>query len=63
MASEAVSKLQASVTGDSKSARKKKGKSEAGVAVPAAAEPTASEAGAAANGTDSDHSYLRELQK
>lgn len=70
MASEVVSKLQSLVTGESKSARKKKVKSEAGTAVPAAPEQTASEAGAAgsqapgnANGADSDNSYIRELQK
>lgn len=70
MAPEVVSKLHSLVTGESKSARKKKGKSEAGAAVPAAPEKTASEAGAGgsqapgnANGTDSDNSYIRELQK
>ncbi|KAF2855233.1 hypothetical protein T440DRAFT_206599 [Plenodomus tracheiphilus IPT5] len=70
MAPDVVSKLQSLVTGESKSARKKKGKSEAGAAVPAAPEQTASEAGAGgsqapgnANGTDSDNSYIRELQK
>lgn len=70
MASEVVSKLQTLVTGDSKSARKKKGKSDAGSVVPAAPEKTASEAGAGgseapgkANGGDSDNTYIRELQK
>lgn len=70
MASEVVSKLQNMVTGESKSARKKKAKQEGATAVPTAPEKTASEAGAGgsdpagkANGTDSDNSYLRELQK
>ncbi|CBX90467.1 hypothetical protein IAQ61_001970 [Plenodomus lingam] len=70
MAPEVVSKLHTLVTGESKSARKKKGKSEAGAAVPAAPEKTTSEAGAGgsqapghANGTESDNSYIRELQK
>lgn len=71
MASEVVSKLQSLVTGESKSARKKKGKSEAGgAAVPTAPEQTASDAGVGdsqvlgqANGSDSDNSYMRELQK
>ena len=70
MASEVVNKLQNMVTGESKSARKKKGKQEGATAVPAAPEKTASEAGAGgsdpagkANGADSDNSYLREVQK
>lgn len=70
MASEVVNKLQNLVTGESKSARKKKSKGESGPAVPAAPEKTASEVGAGsseaagkANGTDSDNSYIRELQK
>jgi hypothetical protein len=70
MASEVVNKLQNLVTGESKSARKKKGKQEGATAVPAAPEKTASEAGAGgseaagkANGADSDNSYLREVQK
>ncbi|KAJ4320886.1 hypothetical protein N0V94_003185 [Neodidymelliopsis sp. IMI 364377] len=70
MASEVVSKLSNLVTGESKSARKKKAKQEsAGTAVPAATEKTSSEAGAAnsdpignANG-DSENSYIKELQK
>ncbi|KAF1918012.1 hypothetical protein BDU57DRAFT_514539 [Ampelomyces quisqualis] len=71
MASEVVSKLQAMVTGESKSARKKKAKAEpGGTAVPAAREQTSSEAGAAGsehasklNGGDSENAYVRELQK
>jgi hypothetical protein len=70
MASEVVSKLQNLVTGESKSARKKKAKQEGATAVPAAPERTSSDADAGgsdpaskANGTDSDNSYLRELQK
>jgi hypothetical protein len=70
MASEVVSKLQNFVTGESKSARKKKAKQEsAATAVPAATEKTSSEAGAAssdpigtANG-DGENSYIKELQK
>ncbi|KAL1607495.1 hypothetical protein SLS59_002463 [Nothophoma quercina] len=70
MASEVVSKLQNLVTGESKSARKKKAKQEnAATAVPAATEKTSSEAGAAssdpignANG-DNENSYIKELQK
>jgi hypothetical protein len=71
MASEVVSKLQTMVTGESKSARKKKAKADAaGTAVPAAPEKTSSEAGtgvsdpgAKINGADSENAYLRELQK
>jgi hypothetical protein len=71
MASEVVSKLQTLVTGESKAARKKKAKAEAGgTAVPAAREQTSSEAGAGgsdpaskANGADSENAYVRELQK
>lgn len=70
MASEVVNKLQNLVTGESKSARKKKAKQEGATAVPAAPEQTNSEAGAGgsnpaskANGSDSDNSYLREVQK
>jgi hypothetical protein len=70
MASEVVSKLQNLVTGESKSARKKKAKQENATAVPAAPEQSPSDAGAGgsdpaskANGGDSDNSYLRELQK
>lgn len=70
MASDVVSKLQTLVTGESKSARKKKTKGDAGTAVPAAPEQTASDAGiggsehaSKANGADSDNSYIRELQK
>ncbi|KAJ4357066.1 hypothetical protein N0V95_002804 [Ascochyta clinopodiicola] len=71
MASEVVSKLQNLVTGESKSARKKKAKQESSAtAVPAATENTSSEAGATAgsdptgnvNG-DSENSYIKELQK
>ncbi|KAF2129112.1 hypothetical protein P153DRAFT_367389 [Dothidotthia symphoricarpi CBS 119687] len=69
MASEVVAKLQTLVTGESKSARKKKSKGDA-TAVPAAPEQTSSEAGAGgsdpagkANGGDSENSYIRELQK
>jgi len=66
-----VSKLQSMVTGESKSARKKKGKAEAGAtAVPATPEKTASEAGAGgseaagkANGAETDNAYVKELQK
>lgn len=70
MASEVVNKLQTLVTGESKSARKKKGKAESGTAVPVAPEKTASEAGAGgseapskANGGDSENVYVKELQK
>lgn len=71
MAPEVVSKIQSLVTGESKSARKKKAKADSGsTAVPAAREQTASDAGAGsseapskANGTDSDNAYVRELQK
>jgi|TARA_R110002003_G_scaffold1048_19_gene22337 hypothetical protein len=71
MAPDVVSKLQTLVTGESKSARKKKVKGETGgTAVPAAREQTASEAGAGGsepsgkpNGTDSENAYVRELQK
>lgn len=72
MASEVVSKLQNLVTGESKSARKKKSKQgSAATAVPAATENTSSEAGATAgsdpttghlNG-DNENSYIKELQK
>lgn len=70
MASEVVSKLQNLVTGESKSARKKKAKQEsAATAVPAVTEKTASEAGAGGsdpsgnvNG-DSENAYIKELQK
>jgi hypothetical protein len=70
MASEVVSKLQSMVTGESKSARKKKGKGEGATAMPSAPERTASDAGAGgseaagkAHAGDSDNSYVRELQK
>lgn len=70
MASEVVNKLQTLVTGESKNARKKKGKSEAGTAVPVAPEKTNSEAGAGSseapskpNGGESENTYIRELQK
>ena len=71
MAPEIVNKLQTMVTGESKSARKKKAKAETGgTAIPAAREKTSSEAGAGgsdsaskANGADSDNAYVRELQK
>ncbi|KAJ4369865.1 hypothetical protein N0V83_005629 [Neocucurbitaria cava] len=70
MAPDVVSKLQTLVSGESKSARKKKGKGEAATAVPAAPEQPSSEVGACgsdaagkANGTDSENSYIRELQK
>lgn len=70
MASEVVSKLQNLVTGESKSARKKKAKQEsAATAVPAATEKTSSDAGAGGsdpsgniNG-DGDNAYIKELQK
>lgn len=70
MASEVVSKLQNLVTGESKSARKKKAKQEnAATAVPAATENASSEAGAGSsdptanlNG-DSENAYIKELQK
>jgi hypothetical protein len=71
MAPDIVSKLQQVVTGESKSARKKKAKAETGgTAVPAAREQTSSEAGAGGsdpaskiNGQDSENAYVRELQK
>ncbi|KAL5118805.1 hypothetical protein ACEQ8H_003308 [Pleosporales sp. CAS-2024a] len=71
MAPDVVSKLQSMVTGESKSARKKKGKTEgSGTAVPAAREQTSSEIGAGGsdpagkiNGADSENAYVRELQK
>jgi hypothetical protein len=74
MAPDVVSKLQAMVTGESKSARKKKAKADAGsTAVPAAREQASSEAGAGgsdpgtklngANSADSENTYVRELQK
>ncbi|KAF2033528.1 hypothetical protein EK21DRAFT_58425 [Setomelanomma holmii] len=71
MAPDVVSKLQNLVTGESKTARKKKTKAETGgTAVPAAHEQTASEAGVGgsepsgkANGTDSENAYVRDLQK
>jgi hypothetical protein len=74
MAPDVVSKLQAMVTGESKSARKKKAKADVGsTAVPAAREQTSSEAGAGgsepgaklngANSADSENTYVRELQK
>jgi len=72
MASEVVSKVKNLVTGESKSARKKKTKQDstaAATAVPAATEKTASEAGAGgsdpsgnANG-DNESAYIKELQK
>jgi hypothetical protein len=70
MASEVVSKVKNLVTGESKSARKKKTKQESpATAVPAATEKTASEAGAGgsdpsgnANG-DNESAYIKELQK
>ncbi|KAH7073673.1 hypothetical protein BKA63DRAFT_514590 [Paraphoma chrysanthemicola] len=71
MAPDVVSKLQTLVSGESKSARKKKAKAETGgTAVPAAREQTASEAGAGGsepsgkpNAGDSENAYVRELQK
>jgi hypothetical protein len=71
MAPDVVSKLASMVTGESKSARKKKTKGDTGgTAVPAARENTASEAGAGGsdpaskvNGGDSENAYVRELQK
>ncbi|KAF1844546.1 uncharacterized protein K460DRAFT_404839 [Cucurbitaria berberidis CBS 394.84] len=70
MAPDVVSKLQSLVSGESKSARKKKGKGDTATAVPAAPEQANSEFGAGgsdaagkANGTDSENSYIRELQK
>ena len=71
MAPDIVSKLQQVVTGESKSARKKKAKAETrATAVPAAREQTSSEAGAGgsdpaskAHGQDSENAYVRELQK
>jgi len=72
MAPDIVSKVQQAITGESKSARKKKAKAETGgTAVPAAREQTSSEAGAggsetaskAASGQDSENAYVRELQK
>jgi hypothetical protein len=71
MAPDVVSKLQSMVTGESKSARKKKAKAETGsTAVPVAREQTSSEAGAGGseaasklNGADSENAYVRELQK
>ncbi|KAE8825285.1 hypothetical protein HRS9139_08395 [Pyrenophora teres f. teres] len=67
---EVVNKLHQLVAGESKSARKKKGKQEGATAVPAAREQASSDAGAGgseagskANGTDSDNSYLRDVQK
>ncbi|KAH8726081.1 hypothetical protein GQ44DRAFT_726440 [Phaeosphaeriaceae sp. PMI808] len=70
MAPDVVSKLQTLVTGESKSARKKKAKAESGdAAVPAAREQTSSEIGAGSsefagksNG-DSENAYIRDLQK
>ena len=72
MASEVVSKVKNLVTGESKSARKKKTKQDstaAATAVPAATEKTASEAGAGgsdpsgnANG-EHESAYIKELQK
>jgi len=57
-------------TAESKSARKKKAKAEATAAVPAARENPTSELGAdgsdpagKTNGVDSEHSYIKELQK
>lgn len=75
MAPDVVSKLQSLVQGESKSARKKKAKADAGsTAVPAAREQTSSEAGAGisdpaskptngADSADSQNAYVRELQK
>ncbi len=70
MAPDVVSKLQTMVTGESKSARKKKGKGDAATATPAAPEKTSSEVGAGGsesagkhNGTDNENAYVRELQK
>lgn len=71
MAPDVVSKIQSMVTGESKSARKKKAKADVGgTALPAAREQTSSEAGAGGselagkiNGADSDNAYVRELQK
>ena len=70
MAPDVVSKLQTLVTGESKSARKKKAKAEASTVVPNAPEQTSSEIGAGgsepagkANGADSENAYVRELQK
>jgi hypothetical protein len=69
MAHEVVSKLQSLVSGESKSARKKKAKADTPTAVPAAPEHASSEQGAGgsdaadkANG-DSENSYIKELQK
>jgi hypothetical protein len=71
MAPDVVSKLHSMVTGESKTARKKKARGDTGgTAVPAARENTASEAGAGGsdpaskvNGGDSENAYVRELQK
>ena len=70
MAPDVVSKLQAVVTGESKSARKKKAKADAAPAVPVAPEKPSSEAGAPGsdvagkhNGAENENAYVRELQK
>lgn len=70
MAPDVVGKLQTLVSGESKSARKKKGKAEGATATPSAPEKTASEVGAGSsdpagkpNGSDSENAYVRELQK
>lgn len=69
MAPEVVSKLQSLVTGESKSARKKKAKADTTTAVPAAPENASSEQGAASSDAadktngDSENSYIKELQK
>jgi hypothetical protein len=69
MAHEVVSKLQSLVSGESKSARKKKAKADTSTAVPAAPEHTSSEQGAgssdAADKTngENENAYIKELQK
>ena len=69
MAHEVVSKLQSLVSGESKSARKKKAKADTSTAVPAAPEHVSSEQGAGGSDAadklngESENAYIKELQK
>jgi uncharacterized membrane protein YdfJ with MMPL/SSD domain len=69
MAPEVISKLQSLVSGESKSARKKKAKADTSTAVPAAPEHASSEQGAAGSDVadktngESENAYIKELQK
>jgi hypothetical protein len=69
MAPEVISKLQSLVSGESKSARKKKAKADTSTAVPATPEHASSEQGAAGSDVadktngESENAYIKELQK